>query len=76
MFMPISDTHFLKVSAHAPLKVVIKSSFRGKKGQNLEFLRQFFQSKTEYCNQKVWRVSEKFGAVTPCSVTYLGEVGA
>ena len=33
MLMPFSETYFLEVSAHVPLKVTTKVSFRGKKIQ-------------------------------------------
>ena len=39
--MPGSITYFLEVSAHVPLKVTIKGSFRGKKPKHLALLRVF-----------------------------------
>ena len=41
------DTYFLEVSAHALLKAAAKSSFRGKKLENLAFLGYFSEVKTE-----------------------------
>ena len=37
-----SNTYFLEVSAHVSMKVANKGSFRGKKSENLAFLRLFF----------------------------------
>ena len=39
------DTYFLEVSPHALLKVATKTSFNGKKSENLAFLGYFFRSK-------------------------------
>ena len=41
------DTCFLEVSAHALLKIATKTSFRGKKLENLAFLGYFSETKTE-----------------------------
>ena len=38
MLMSGLDTYFLEVSAHALLKAATKSSFRGKKSENLALL--------------------------------------
>ena len=78
MFMPISDTHFLKVSAHASLKVAIKSSFRGKKRQKFRIFKAIF------LKQKQSTATKKFGISLRNLVllllvqraAYLGEVGA
>ena len=42
MLMSGLDTYFLDVSAHALVNIATKSSFRGKKFENLAFLRLFF----------------------------------
>ena len=41
------DIYFLEVSAHALLKAATKSSFRGKKSENVVFLGYFSEAKTE-----------------------------
>ena len=41
------DTYFLEISAHAFLKAATKSSFRGKKSENLAFVGYFSEAKTE-----------------------------
>ena len=45
--MSVLDTYFLEVSAHTLLKAATKSSFRGKKSENLAFLGYFSEAKTE-----------------------------
>ena len=52
MLIPNVDTYFLKVSANVLLKLAAKDSIRGKKSENLAFLRYFFQAKMEECVQK------------------------
>ena len=47
MVMSGLDTYFLEESAHALLKVASKTSFRGKKSENLAFLGYFSVTKTE-----------------------------
>ena len=47
MLMSVLDTYFLEVSAHTLLKAATKSSFRGKKSENLAFLGYFSEAKTE-----------------------------
>ena len=41
------DTYFLGMNAHALLNIATKSSFRGKKLENLVFLGYFAEEKTE-----------------------------
>ena len=41
------DTYFLEVNRHALLKAATKSSFRGKKSENLVYLGYFSEAKTE-----------------------------
>ena len=47
MLMSGLDTYFLEVSAHALLKAATKSSFRGKKSENVALLGYFSESKKE-----------------------------
>ena len=51
------DTCFLKVSAHALLKVATKGSFRGQKSGNLAFLVKSTKKKQPErlkCLHKIW----------------------
>ena len=50
MFMSGSDTYFLEVSTHALLIAATKSSFRGKKSENLAFLGYISEAQTEEYN--------------------------
>ena len=50
MLMSGLDIYFLKVRAHALLKVATKGSFRGKKSENLAFLGYFSEEKSEECS--------------------------
>ena len=47
MLMSGLDTYFPEMSAHALLKAATKSSFRGKKSENLAYLGYFSEAKTE-----------------------------
>ena len=76
MLMPGLDIYFLKVRAHALLKVATKGSFRGKKSENLAFLGYFSEEKSEECSLKDWSVCNIFGIITSSSATYFLEVGA
>ena len=50
MLMPKLDAYFLKASVHGLLKLAAKDSIRGKKSENLAFLRYFFEAKTGECD--------------------------
>ena len=75
MIISCSATYFLEVGARILLKVVTKGSFRGKKSKNLASLGYFSEAKMD-CDQKDWRVFNRFGIIIPCSATYILEVGA
>ena len=49
MLMSELDTYFIEMSAHALLKAAAKSSFRGKKSENLALVGYFPEAKTEEC---------------------------
>ena len=66
MLMPGSHTYFLEVNPHVSKKEVIKDSFKGKKTENLAFLRILMQNPRN--------ATKKIDI--PCSVTYFLEVGA
>ena len=64
--MSISDTHFLKVSAHVSLKVTTKSSFRGKKRRIFTIFKAIFLKQKQSTASKKFIVSLR---------NYLVEVG-
>ena len=77
MLMSGLDIYFLEVSAHALLKAATKSSFRGKKSENLA-LGYFFLKRKRRSMTKLNYVFffHNFGTFLPCSNTYFLEVSA
>ena len=76
IIIPCSATFFLEVGARLSLKLATKLSFRGKELSEFRFSGYFSKPKTEECDQKNWRFSNKFGMLMLGSNTYFLEVSA